>query len=259
MGTMTPLDLFNEARLQEALTAQQAIVAETPTDLAARLLWCEMLAYAGSYAEVRKQLRAIRADDPAMQDYLAGWQQLLVAEQARQAGEEPEFFLPPPHGIAQRWALAADLLEGDEEALDELDALEESAVWLSGFVDGREFDGLRDTDDLLAPVLEVFHADRYVWVPWEQVRKLRFAEEEVLRDRLYRPAQLWLHNRSEWEVLVPTLYSGTSNSDDEGLQVGAGTDWLETGLLMRGRGGKTLMIGDEELMLTEFRQLEFRR
>lgn len=256
---MTPLDLFNEARFDEALAAQQAIVTKSPYDIAARLLCCEMLAYAGSYAEVRKQLRAIRTDDPAMQDYLAGWQQILLAEQARQAGEEPAFFIPPPEAISQRWALLSELLEGHDEALDELDALEESSPWLNGFVDGREFEGLRDTDDLLAPVLEVFHADRYVWVPWEHVRKLRLAEEEVLRDRIYRPAHLWLHDRSEWEILVPTLYIGTANSEDEGIKVGAGTDWIETGLLMRGQGGKTLIIGEEELVLTEFRQLEFRR
>ena len=50
-------------------------------------------------------------------------------------------------------------------------------------MDGREFDGWRDADDLLGPILEVFRGSRYFWLPVDQVRTLRFGDEEGFRDR----------------------------------------------------------------------------
>jgi type VI secretion system protein ImpE len=257
---MSPLELFHEARLAEAIAAQTALVAAKPKDLDAQLLLCEFLAYAGDRKRVRQQLKAIRTKDTALQDYLDGWRHILHADSARHSNQEAHFLIEPPEHILRRTEIPTLLANGDEEqAIDILDSLDESGAWLTGHVDGREFDGLRDADDLLSPVLEIFHADEYIWVPWEQIRKLRLAEPENLRDQLYRPAQLWLTDRTEWDVIVPTLYTSSSTSEEEGVQIGAGTDWVESGPFMRGVGGKTILFGEEELMLSEFTQVEVKQ
>ncbi|QJW95724.1 hypothetical protein FTUN_3278 [Frigoriglobus tundricola] len=36
-----------------------------------------------------------------------------------------------------------------------------------GFINGREFEGLRDADDRFGSVLEAFRGGEYLWVPWE--------------------------------------------------------------------------------------------
>lgn len=256
---MSPLELFHEAQLHNAIAAQRLIVAQASNDHAAQLLLCELLAYTGDRQAVRKQLRTIRTEDPALHDYLDGWRQILHADDTRHEGAEPSFLLDPPATIARRWPLFIQLeQEPADEILDELDTLDEATPYLSGHIDGRPFEGVRDADDLLAPILEVFHADELLWVPWEQLRKLRLCDADVLRDRLYRPAELWLVDGSHWDVIVPMLYAGTQRSEEEGILVGAGTDWVEVGPLMRGIGGKTLLFGEEELMLGEFCQVEIR-
>ena len=46
---------------------------------------------------------------------------------------------------------------------------------LLGHIDGREFDGARDTDDFFRPILEVLIEDQYAWFPFEAIGQLRIA------------------------------------------------------------------------------------
>ena len=56
-----------------------------------------------------------------------------------------------------------------------------------GTARGIAFDDFRDADDLLAPVLEVFTATGYFWVPWEQISSWK-SRAQTLRDLLWSPA-----------------------------------------------------------------------
>jgi len=141
---------------------------------------------------------------------------------------------------------------------DVLDDADEMTPWVEGYVDGRSFEGWRDADDLLGPVIEAFHGDRYLWVPIEQVRKLRLDEGDELRDALYRPATVWFGDGSRWEVFIPALYAGTAEHPEEGIRTGAGVDWVDRVGLVRGLGSRTFLFGEEELSLSEFRQAEGR-
>jgi type VI secretion system protein ImpE len=255
---MTPIELFEEARLAEAIAAQEAVVRERPGDAAERLLLCELLAFASDRAAVGRHLNVL-AQVPGLADYVAGWRQILTADDARHAGASPQFLFDPPDHIPPRIDAVAALAAGRvDEAMELLDAADETTAWLEGFIDGREFEGWRDADDLLAPVLEAFVGDQYVWIPLEQIRKLRVDPPEVLRDRIYHPARLWLTNGEAREVIVPALYAGTADHPEDGIRIGAGIDWVERDGLMRGLGSRTFLFGDEELTLDEFRQVEVR-
>ncbi len=107
-------------------------------------------------------------------------------------------------------------------------------------------------------MLEVFQSGRYVWLPVEQIRKLRLESVESLRDRLYQPATVWLVDGHSYELFIPALYSATAEHSEEGIRTGAGIDWIDRGGLMRGLGSRTFLFGDEELELVEFRQVETR-
>jgi type VI secretion system protein ImpE len=241
------------------MEAQAEVVRARPGDAAERLLLCDLLAFGGDRAGVRQHLERLAAGPPELAGYVAEWRALLRADEARHAGGGPEFLIDPPGHLGLRREAAGRLTAGDfDAALELLDDADEAGPWVEGYVDGREFDGWRDADDLLGPVLEVFHGDRHCWVPVDQVRKLRLEVGESLRDALYRPATLWLTDRSEWEVFVPALYVGTATHPEDGIRTGAGIDWVDEGGVMRGLGARTFLFGEEELSLDEFRQAEVR-
>ena len=256
---MTPIELFHEARLNEALESQRAVVAARPDDMAERLLWCELLAFTGDRDAVRRELAELRDVPPDVRAYCDEWRSLLTADEARHRGERPAFLSDLLRHVFERLRGLDCLRAGREaEALDLLDEADGAAGYVEGHVDGRPFEGWKDADDLLGPVLEVFQGDRYVWLPMDQVRKLRLDEGDQLRDLLYRPATVWLRDASEWDVLIPGLYVGTAGHPEEGIRTGAGVDWVERDGVMRGLGGRTFLFGEEELSLCEFRQVEIR-
>jgi type VI secretion system protein ImpE len=255
---MTPLDLFHEARLTEALAAQREVVEARPDDPAERLTLCEFLTFAGHRAEARIHLDAIDPDTDEMADYVAEWHDLLDADTARHSSAEPTYLIPPPPYLARRQEALARIAAGDDAGLDALAEADELVPHLEGHVDGRPFDGWRDTDDAVGPALELVIGGRFVCLPMEHLGKLRLSPVDVPRDTLYRPAVVRLSDGRTFNGYVFGLYVGTADHDEDGLRIGAGVDWVERGELMRGVGLKTFLFGEEELSLDEFSQIELR-
>jgi type VI secretion system protein ImpE len=260
MHRMSPTELFQEARLDEAAAKQAAIVRERSDDIAERLLLCDLLAFTGDRDAVRRNLDTLASAPADLRPYLAEWQDLLAADDRRHAGESPSFVIDPPSHVKRRLGVIERLrADPSADVRDLIDAADENAPWVEGHVDGRTFDGWRDADDLLGPILEVFHGGRCYWLPVDQVRKLRLEEEETLRDRLYRPTTVRLTDGAQREVFVPTLYTGTAAHPEEGIRSGAGMDWIERNGLLRGAGSRLYLFGEEELTPAEFRQVEVSR
>jgi type VI secretion system protein ImpE len=255
---MTPLELFQDCRLAEAIAAQQAVVEQSPDDIGMRLVLCDFLAHAGRVEEVSHHLDHLSQKDSELEPDLTEWRQLLQADLKRQLRATPEFLISPPKHVAARFDLQAKLTGEDASPLDHLDELDGDFPCLVGYVDGREFEGWCDIDDFLKPVLEAFVEGRFVWIPLEQIRKLRFDDEEILRDRLYRPARVWLTDESEWDLYIPALYSDSQLHEDEVVQIGAATDYLDNSPLLRGIGLRQFLFGEEELSLGDFQQVEVR-
>jgi type VI secretion system protein ImpE len=123
---------------------------------------------------------------------------------------------------------------------------------------GTAFDDFRDADDLLAPVLEVFTATGYFWVPWEHIQFLEVPAPRTLRDLLWTPANLSTFDGQLGEVTLPGLYPGTSSSADEAIRLGRKTEWIERdGGPVRGLGRKLFLVGDEARTLLELGEVKF--
>lgn len=148
--------------------------------------------------------------------------------------------------------------EGQDDALDELLDQEEQWPHLSGFVDGRAFDGIRDCDDLRAPILEVYRDHRYLWLALEQIRTLRLHPPRNSWEKLYQPATVRLQEGVAQEIIIPVRYARTSEVGRMSLMALKETDFGEESGLMVGLGRRQFLIGEEELTLGEFQQLEFR-
>lgn len=256
---MSAGDLFKAGKLSEAVAAQTAEVRGHPADQARRLFLFELLAFAGDLERARRQIDAVRYDDPDLEAATQSYRALLDAEESRRRlfrdGVAPQFLAePPPHVAARLEAinhLRAGRLGDAAALLAEADTPE-----LRGRLNDKPFDGLRDGDDLFATVLEVFAHGAYYWVPLEQVLSLTINAPRFPRDLLWVPARLEMSG-SAGNVFLPALYPGSHEHADETIKLGRATDWknTETGPTL-GVGLRTFLVGEDAVPLLEWRRLE---
>jgi type VI secretion system protein ImpE len=256
---MTPRDALAEGRLADAIAQQGAVVRDAPGDAAARLFLFELFTLAGRLTEAIEQLRAIDSDDPDWPRARREFTRLLQAEYRRAIrGRRPTFLAEPTRHARWRWAAIRAARTGDPaRAAHRVDRADAAAPLITGHVDGREFEGLRDTDDRFGSVLEVFVGAEYAWVPFEHLRRVALDPPAGVLDTVFRPARLWLLNGTEFRTVLPLVYPGSAAAGDE-FALGFETDWPESGGLVCGVGARVLMIGEEELPLGECRRIEFR-
>ena len=165
---------------------------------------------------------------------------------------------PAPAHAIHRWRAIRQLSEGKaEEAVHSIDAADAASPHLRGFLDGQEFDGLRDADDRFASVLEADLYGEYVWFAWEAIRKVRFAAGEP--SSLLRPATITLKDGREFAVRVPLVYPDSQEAD-EVFASGSETDYIcpDNGPT-RCIGGRLFLVNDgDEIRLAECRMIELR-
>ena len=125
--------LFREGKLADALTAANAAVRKTPTDIGARVLLAELLVFSGNIERADVVLDACADLDPTAALVVAEFRQLLRGETARRQlfseGRVPEFLGEPT--AAQRLSLAAvvALRGGDTQEAGKLAAASRRGAW----------------------------------------------------------------------------------------------------------------------------------
>jgi type VI secretion system protein ImpE len=258
---MTALEHFQEGRLGEALASQHQAVLARPADAAARLLLCELLLFNGELDSLLQHLDRLPVERVGMEEYLQAYRALIAGEQWRQRVQRegrPSLLLEPSEAMVFRMNALEAIQNGElYDATEWLDEADACTPWITGHVDGRAFDGFRDTDDLFGPTLELILDNQYAWFPAEEVRRLRIGTMESLRDLYFVPALLTARNGEEWHVHLPALYAGTHGSEDEEMRSGLASDWVGGGEgPIRGVGMRILGVGEEELSIRDFTQWE---
>jgi type VI secretion system protein ImpE len=262
---MTAIELLEAGQLAQAIEHVKGELRTQPADLHRRTILFELLCFAGDWAGAERQLDFIdhRGTGPMTVVGVQVYRNLLEAERARGllfgGGVRPRFMLAPPAGVAARLEALDRLREGrPDEARSLLDAADAAPAPLRGTSRGEAFEDFRDADDLLAPVLEVFTATGYYWVPWEQIQFLRVPPPRSLRDLLWLPAQLASFDGQLGEVFLPSLYPGSGAHPDDLVRLGRKTEWLEPGAgIMRGAGLKLFLVGDDARSLPELGEVQF--
>jgi type VI secretion system protein ImpE len=257
-------DHFSAGNLAAAIDAQLNEVKSAPLDSGKRTFLFELLAFAGQWERAGQQL-AVLAQETAEKGWGATvYQNLLVAEETRRkvfAGQaRPDVFLDPPPYVASRWEALEHLSRGTPEAIAQatkkLEESDTAAPSVRGTLNDQPVDGLRDADDLLAPILEVMVLRDYVWVPWSQVKELEIEPPKHPRDLLWTPARLTLSDGEERRGYLPALYPGTSSAQRDDLKLGRLTDWLAPAGEgpVRGMGQHLLLAGERDFGLLEVRK-----
>lgn len=283
---MSVLELYRNAKLDEAIQAALADVKKKPTDLNARFILCELLSFAGDIERADKQLDVVTSDeqpklnnqeamkDPsamaAMQANMAVMQfrHVLRAELARQQffneGRIPEVLLDPTEEMELRLEASVLIREGKiEEAAPKLEAAEEKRLPVPGKCNDVPFDDFRDVDDLTSSFFEVLtNNDKYYWVPFHQVISIEFHQVKRVRDLYWRQAQIQVENGPTGQVYIPALYPGSHKSEDDEVRLGKKTEFLGEETPVRGMGQRLyyFVAGEEEptaMPISEFNHIEF--
>jgi type VI secretion system protein ImpE len=270
-GTADPSEagrLFREGNLADALTAANAAVRRAPTDIGARVLLAELLAFSGNIDRADVVLDACADLDPTAAIVVAEFRQLLRGELARRQlfsdGRVPEFLGEPT--AAQRSSLSAivALRNGDlPEAAKLAGQAEEARVHPAGTAGGTAFNDMRDADDLLASCFEVITTTgKYFWIPPERVLLLEFHKAKRPRDLFWRRATMQVADGPDGEVYLPALYpptTGTAAAMTDALRLGRATDWHQAGDggPTLGLGAVTILVGEEALTWLEMDKVNF--
>jgi type VI secretion system protein ImpE len=265
---MNPQELLQTGELAQAIEAQTARVKARPTDLDERHLLCVLLCFAGDLDRAFLQLNVMTGQDPELGMGLAVYRSLVVAEAARRSffGQQGRPLLPPnsPPSLDHRLAALEALRRGDVPAAEAALALAQTAeAPLEAKLNGDPVRGVRDYDDFLGPVLEVYAGGNYLWLPLQHVRRLEIPPPAHQLDLLWAPATLVDVNGNEAAVHLPALYEGSHLAEDARIRLGRMTDWVDrAGLGFRGLGQKVLLAdsgraeGARELGLLELRTFE---
>lgn len=254
-------ELVQGGSLHAAIERVTQVVKGTPTDGRLRTILFELLCFAGDWDRAEKQLDVIGHQDAKTEIGVLTYRSLIAGEKARrrvfEQGVEPHFVQePPPYINLQLRALIErqqGLIEAASQTLD--DAM---TTWptFRGTINGRPFEEIRDCDDTLGPVLEVFVRDQYVWLPFEQITRVEFQTPTRLRDTLWVEAKIETREHSLTHVVVPALYVRSTEQSDERVKLGRMTDWLALGNdQFQGIGQRMFWVDGSEESILRIREI----
>ncbi|MEZ6062308.1 MAG: type VI secretion system accessory protein TagJ [Planctomycetaceae bacterium] len=258
-----PVELFQSGKLSEAVTAATEAVRKKPTDLHARSTLCEVLCFAGDLERADKQLDAVATIDPEAMVGASMLRHLIRSEISRREvfseGRVPELVEKPSEALQKRMQALLLIREGDAGKASALLAeAEELEVPVCGKLNGSDFEGIRDMDDLLGPVLEVFTATgNYYWIPFSQIHSLELDKVTNLTDMLWRGATIEATGDISGRIHIPAIYFGSEKHEDERVRIGRSTEWLQSSddAPVRGAGQKEFLVGDDAVAVMEIRSL----
>jgi type VI secretion system protein ImpE len=264
--TPTAASLYQQGRLDEAIAAMNEEVKQKPADVDRRGFLAELLCVAGELERAEKQLEVLVKTAPQHQLGVSLLRQLVRAEQSRQQfyadGRLPEFVEKPDARMELRLKAALAERGGERrEAAKLLEEMEAARAPVAGTCDGKRFDEIRDLDDLVADALEVLTSNgKYYLIPFARVESIELRAPQRPRDLLWRRALVQVTDGPEGEVFLPAIYAGAYGPDDVPARLARRTDWSERDAgPVRGKGLRTLLVGDEAKSLLEIGKLEFGR
>lgn len=256
-------ELFEAAKLQEAIEQATNDVRANPNEVSHRTFLFELLCFAGQWERAEKQLDVIGHQSAKAELGVMIYRAIIKAEKERQRlfseGINPHFLKEPPAYVDLNLDAINKARSGKlDEAQEILERAEEQRPAIPGKIDGEAFSDFRDADDFIAPALEVFVKDKYVWMPLEQVKSVEVQAPNKLRDLLWASARIESLDGTIGEVYIPAIYEGTGEHGDDQAKLGRLTDWRNLGSnLFRTVGLKMFQVDESDKTLFEIHRIEF--
>ena len=228
---MTPRDLLQAGRLDEAIEALGAEVRDNPSDKTRRTFLFELLCFAGKYDRAEKQLAVIGEGSKEAEMGSLLYYSALHAERMRQQMFEAKTY-----------------------------PMTTASSIVSGTLNGRPFTSLVDADPRIGGRLELFAAGQYTWIPFEHIESVRMLPPKKLRDLLWAPAIVrtgpTFRGTELGEVLIPAIAPLTWRHADGAVRLGRVTEWEIIDDDQEAPIGQKLLLADgEEVPILELREL----
>lgn len=258
---MTASELFKAGKLAEAVAAQIEDVKKNPADVGKRLFLFELSLFVGDLTRAGRQGDLVVYPEAEINATMDAYKLLVMHEQTRRdvflKGTPPRSFGPLPDECTQR-IQAIDRIRNEQFA-EAAELIGNSPPpMIPGTLNGKEFDGFCDCDDVLGPILEVCTHQGYFWVPFSQVKAVRAEPPKYPRDLYWLPAHVELIDGQNATVFLPALYPFSFGHEDEDVKLGRRTDWTGgEGTPVRGKGQKTYLAGDDVVGILDIREIEF--
>ncbi len=260
---MDAKSLLEAGQLSAAVEQLSGDVRAHPLDSQLRTFLFELLCLSGEYQRAERQLDVIGQQDAKAEIGTQVYRNILTAEKSRSRlmtdGLKPDFLIQPP-GFAILHLEALNRLREAHpaEARAALEKAAESEAQVSGRIDGQAFADFSDENAILGPLLEVIIHDRYVWLPFSQVKHLSINAPKKLRDLIWIPATLETVDGPAGAIFIPVLYYGSHRHSNDLVRLGRMTDWEDLGAgLLGGMGQRLFFVDEGEKPLLELREVEF--
>jgi type VI secretion system protein ImpE len=232
---MTPQQLLQAGKLDEAIQAVSAEVRDNPQDVKRRTFLFELLCFSGDFSRAEKHLDLAAQGSQSAEMGALLYHAALHAERTRHEMFSKKEY-PLPRGAAV-----------PEE--------------LSIKVNGKLYHSLVDADPRVGAHLEVFAAGSYMWIPFALLTSIDIEPPKRLRDLLWLPAKVRTSDKYQerelGEVLLPVLTPFAAQHSDPAVRLGRATLWEESsdGEVLPA-GQKMLLADDEEWPLLDLRSVQ---
>lgn len=260
---MNSKDLIKAGRLADAREQLTEKVKAKPGDSGKRTLLFQVLSFYGEWDKAERHLDAIGAQDVAADVAAQVYKNLIHAERERtevcELKRRPSFLPKTPPYLETYYAAQTKIGEQEiDEAKLLLDQVEAQRPVISGTVNGKSFTGFKNTDTFLSLFLEAIVHERYVWIPFEEIRELVVSTPKTLFDLLWITARITTWDGLTMNCYLPVLYPNSFLHEDDRIKLGRMTDWISLGgQFAKGIGQHVFQVGGEDISILEIREALF--
>jgi type VI secretion system protein ImpE len=260
---MTTKELIQAGRLVDARTQLTEEIKAVPTNINARTLLFQVLAFCGEWDRAERHLDILAMQNVKAETGVQVYKNLIAAERKRlevYRGERcPSFMTATPPFLELFFAFRKSLTTGNITDAELFFAqVEDQFPVISGVVNGVPFGDFRDGDSLLSHFMEVFIHDNMLWIPIASLRELSLQPPKTLLELLWIPARIVTWEGLTTNCFLPVIYPDSAAHENELVRMGKMTDWYSLGGgFYRGMGQHVFLIDDEEKGLLELRDVTF--
>lgn len=259
----TVKDLYSQGRLNSATERLIEEIRINPKDATRRILLFEMLLFKGEWLKAERQLQALVFSRAKAKRDIITFENNIKAERMRKkvfAGQAtPDLIFGVPEYMESYLDAIKRICDRDfEGAFELIDRGEAERPMLKVQLNGEPVNDFRNYYDLFTCCLEVFIKGRYVWLPFENIKKLSIDSSEHLYNLVWPKAYIEMSNGAKGEFYIPALYPNTYLHNNEMVKLGRATDWdKKEGGLYIGYGMQMFTAGEQDTTIFGLKNVEF--
>ncbi|MEM9940342.1 MAG: type VI secretion system accessory protein TagJ [Planctomycetota bacterium] len=260
---MEALERLNADDLKGSVSAAKQYIRSNPTHADARSLLAQLFCFEADWEKADNQFDTIGKQNSELLVGTKLLRQLVRGEIARrqffEEGRLPELVNDADDSVTAILDALICIREGDFATANlRIQPILESTNQLQGKVNGEDFVGGRDLDDITAGFFEVLTTNgKFYWLSMDKVIQIQFRGYERLQDRIWRSAAIQVEGfDTEGEVYFPVNYwcpNQVWQQADDQVKLGRKTDWYAATpeAPVRGMGQKSYVFGEKEYSILE--------